>query len=242
MVLLVPHTWDWYTDEDQDGFGSGEPVWDCRAPDELLFPVNQDGDCNDLDPDIHPSALDDDCDGVDDNCDGVVDDGVPLELSPTTCEQHACNDGFVWEAGGEECDEGYAYNSDTSACTSDCRLARCGDGLEWYGVEECDDSNTINHDGCSDTCLRPHSFGLQDADAKLIGEATGDQAGHSVSGAGDVNNDGYDDLLIGAILNNEGGVFAGAAYLVYGPVSSSLDLADADAKFTGEVADDNAGF
>ena len=43
---------------------------------------------------------------------------------------------------------------------------------------------------------------------KIIG-AAGDAAGRSVSGAGDVNDDRFDDLLIGAPVS---GNWAGAAY------------------------------
>jgi hypothetical protein len=55
------------------------------------------------------------------------------------------------------------------------------------------------------------------ADAKLVGEKRGDGAGFSVSGAGDVDGDGHDDVLVAAWGNdNEGGTDAGAAYLLYG--------------------------
>jgi len=50
---------------------------------------------------------------------------------------------------------------------------------------------------------------------KYSGEAAGDNAGWSVAGAGDVNGDGYDDMLIGANENDAGGEDAGAAYLVF---------------------------
>ena len=79
------------------------------------------------------------------------------------------------------------------------------------------------------------------ADAKLIGETTSDYAGSSVSSAGDVNGDGFDDLLVGAPHNDEGGIDAGAAYLVHGPVLGNIDLSQADAKLIGEDGSDNAG-
>ena len=46
-----------------------------------------------------------------------------------------CGDGFV--DPGEECDDGEG-NSDDGACTSECALAKCGDGLILEDVEECD--------------------------------------------------------------------------------------------------------
>lgn len=82
---------------------------------------------------------------------------------------------------------------------------------------------------------------LASASAKLIGEEAGDYAGAAVAGAGDVDGDGYDDLLVGAIYDDEGGRQAGAAYLVFGPTAGTLDLASAGAKLGGEDADDNAG-
>ena len=79
------------------------------------------------------------------------------------------------------------------------------------------------------------------ADAKLVGEADGDEAGNSASSPGDVNGDGYDDILVGATWNDEGGEDAGAAYLLYGPVHGLVHLSAADAKFVGERAGDCAG-
>ncbi len=66
-----------------------------------------------------------------------------------------------------------------------------------------------------------------------ISWALSDGVGSSVSGAGDVDGDGHDDLLIGAPWNNEGGRRGGAAYLVSGPVTGTFDLALADAKLVG---------
>ena len=79
-----------------------------------------------------------------------------------------------------------------------------------------------------------------------------DQSGISVSSAGDVNGDGYDDLIIGAIYGNPNGDSqAGETYLVYGGASAPgtggvLDLSALDGSngFTlnGIDEDDRSGF
>jgi hypothetical protein len=86
-----------------------------------------------------------------------------------------------------------------------------------------------------------NAIDLSTADAKLVGEELYDEAGFSVSGAGDVDGDGHADLLIGAFEDDAGGAHAGAAYLVRGPVTGTLDLSLADAKLVGE-ADDHVGW
>ncbi len=83
------------------------------------------------------------------------------------------------------------------------------------------------------------------ADASFLGEAAYDYAGISVENAGDVNADGFDDLVIGAEENSESAPSAGQAYLIFGkPSGWSVDvgLASSDASFLGEEEDDRAGF
>ena len=46
-----------------------------------------------------------------------------------------------------------------------------------------------------------------------------DHAGCSVSSAGDVNGDGFDDLIVGARHGDDGGSDAGEAYVVFGKAS-----------------------
>ena len=58
------------------------------------------------------------------------------------------------------------------------------------------------------------SIDLTQADFSFIGENQGDASGYSVSNAGDVNGDGLDDIIIGALYNDDGGTSSGKAYLI----------------------------
>lgn len=79
----------------------------------------------------------------------------------------------------------------------------------------------------------------------FIGEDAGDEAGSDLAVVGDVNGDGYEDILIGAI--NASGIQenSSAAYLLYGGAGSSfvsgeIDLSQADAAFFGVNERDGA--
>jgi hypothetical protein len=85
------------------------------------------------------------------------------------------------------------------------------------------------------------SMSLADADAKLIGEVGGDLAGYSLASAGDVNDDGIGDVIIGAYGNDLGDADAGMAYVVYGPISGDTDLSYANRRLIGASAGDEAG-
>eukprot|EP01029_Cantina_marsupialis_P027804 TRINITY_DN774021_c0_g1_i1.p1 TRINITY_DN774021_c0_g1~~TRINITY_DN774021_c0_g1_i1.p1 ORF type:complete len:1162 (+),score=431.12 TRINITY_DN774021_c0_g1_i1:118-3603(+) len=77
--------------------------------------------------------------------------------------------------GGELCDDGNLMNDD--GCNSDCEIeegynciishndndpdvctAICGDGFLVKNVEECDDNNNINEDGCNNKCMVEDGF------------------------------------------------------------------------------------
>jgi hypothetical protein len=51
---------------------------------------------------------------------------------------------------------------------------------------------------------------------KILGNAAYDRNGYSVSGAGDVNGDGFDDLLIGAPVDDQSFYGTGQSYLLFG--------------------------
>jgi hypothetical protein len=86
---------------------------------------------------------------------------------------------------------------------------------------------------------------LANADYKFIGEDQDDYAGYALSGAGDVDGDGLDDILIGASGHDAGGNNAGAGYLILASslgANKLIDLSQADYKFVGETEQDWAGY
>jgi len=98
--------------------------------------------------------------------------------------------------------------------------------------------------------LRSPSVDLGDADRIFSGETGqadyGGQAGRAVAGAGDIDGDGYSDLLIGAPYMDIAGTEEGAAYvLLAASIAASTDhtipLGSADRKFVGEASWDWAG-
>ena len=85
------------------------------------------------------------------------------------------------------------------------------------------------------------SLSLGSADHVFGGQVAGDEAGWAVAGAGDLDGDGLDDLLIGAESESTAATDAGAAYVILGPASVS-SLSGADAKLLGEASWDYAGY
>ena len=69
---------------------------------------------------------------------------------------------------------------------------------------------------------------------RLNGVAEGDGSGSSVSAAGDVNDDGFDDLIVGAPGADPHGRSSGSSYVIFGR-SSFVDEID----FQGTPGDDN---
>jgi len=81
-----------------------------------------------------------------------------------------------------------------------------------------------------------------DANATFDGRSAGDRLGWSVAGVGDVNGDGTDDVLVGAIGSDANGNQSGTVYLVHGTVFGQFPLELADARIDGRSAGDRFGW
>jgi hypothetical protein len=84
---------------------------------------------------------------------------------------------------------------------------------------------------------------------KISGAKRNNFSGRSVSSAGDVNGDGFDDLIIGAPGAHPHGGHSGAAWVVFGNAAgfgSNIDLLSIDGnngfKISGQATDDNSGW
>ncbi len=121
-------TFDYYLDEDGDGFGTGDPRPQCGDIDSSYAPAA--GDCDDADPNVNPDA-EEVCNGRDDDCDGEVDDADALPH--ITLYQDEDGDG---------------YGND------DVPLVSCSESVSGYAAEpgDCDDTDASVHPGALDTC------------------------------------------------------------------------------------------
>ena len=56
-------------------------------------------------------------------------------------------------------------------------------------------------------------------DFRLLAEAADDQLGYAVAGVGDLDNDGFDDIAVGAHYNDRAGTDIGSVWIVFGSAS-----------------------
>lgn len=134
---------NWFTDFDLDGYGQVFAGRACAAPPNG---TTISGDCNDIDPAIHPAATEMCNSGVDDDCDLVADDADPsLDASSAT----------VWFSDGD--DDGYGVVFVDLSCTApvgsagepgDCNDA--DEGIHPGAVELCNGKLDDDCDGLAD--------------------------------------------------------------------------------------------
>ena len=75
----------------------------------------------------------------------------------------------------------------------------------------------------------------------MIGEVANDEAGRNVAPAGDVNGDGFQDMLVGVMNQDAAASNAGAVYLILGGGTISNASLGSKIKYTGEATNDYAG-
>ena len=187
-------------DADGDGWGDADAV---EAVCELPdgWVASAGWDCDDQDPGIHPAARDDTCDGIDQDCDGSNCTVADLAEAATR-----------WEGDADAFGTGLAAGWPA------------GDGRAWVVAAE--------DDGVAGAPVAELLAGdASAADAPFHLDLSGDcMAGAPAVALGDVDDDGYDDLLV--VHPDCGG--EGALGWFAGPLSGALSPALAEAGAAGD--------
>ncbi len=214
----------WYADDDGDGWGDEGINWPaCEQPSGWIA---QGGDCDDGDPDVHPEAGEVCWTSFDDDC-----DGEPNEQDAAGCEI------FHEDADGD----GYGG---AGAC-----FCEAVDPWLLDDATDCDDHDASIHPGAEDLddlidqdCDGGVNLAVSAMTLRVTGEYENDNAGISAAMVGDVDGDGWGDLLVGAHGDDSNASASGAAYLVRGPITADVALVDAEAKLVGASYADYAGW
>ena len=202
----------WYLDDDDDGFGDDDEQEEaCEQPSGY---VSDNTDCDDDDDDVNPDA-DEECDDIDNDCDDEVDEDDAVDAP--TWYLDADDDGYGdADSSTVACDQPSSYEDNDEDCDD------AEDEVNPSAEEICNDG----HDNDCDGSPTPCSGELENAEHKLTAETAGAGLGKSVSTAGDIDGDGYDDIMIGAWKEDAYGDAAGAVYLLQGPPSRMPSTAD----------------
>ena len=216
----------WYTDADGDGYGDeASVVITCEQPSAY---VSTGGDCDDTDDTLSPSAPDWCDDGVDNNCDGDID--LHCVLSATSANTRIVGE-VAYDYLGVSMSAGGDFN---------------GDGIPDLALGAHLHDGGGSSSGQAYVMLGPITDSeLAAADAPLIvtGGAAYDYAGYQIDLSGDVNDDGFDDLIVSAYLTDldTSTTSTGSAYLFYGPATGDVSVNDADLTINGVSGQDYAG-
>ena len=220
----------WYPDADDDSFGDASGVVNvCTQPDGYVSDAT---DCDDQNPAVNPNAIELCEDEVDNNCNGETDE----DASYTTQYADADDDEYG-DVNNQvvACNIIDGYVSDATDC--DDNDANVNPGV----TEVCNNGVDDNCDGGAGDCVFEGEIVASDAIAILAGESSEDMAVVSVAGVGDIDGDGYDDVLVGANMNDRAAQQAGIVYLVRGPITMESNLSDAYATFIGVSTNDYSG-
>jgi hypothetical protein len=210
----------WYGDADGDGFGGATfEVVACESPGENW--VENERDCDDLDPSTNPAATEV-CDDADNNCDGEVDEDAVDQRS------------FFLDDDGD----GFGGETLVLACKEPEGAIDLGGDCDDSDAEVNPDAVEICNDGIDNDCDANATPCLERAGATGVvftGPGAGARAGTGGGMAGDLNGDGVPDLVVNAYRDDTGGTDAGASYVFFGPLASDdgRDLPTADVAVFG---------
>lgn len=251
----------WYTDSDGDGYG--DPLLfleeSCEAPVNSAALLS---DCDDSESSINPAVNEIWYDGIDQDCsndddfdadgDGFDSDG----FGGLDCND---NDLDVNPLEAEFCENG--IDDDCDGIVDSCFFGLSITGLEegtrfGEATFEIEDSNG---DGLSEIFIGAYSDDTIDLGsgavyllstdqvdntlplASFFGTGLSDHFGSTFS-IGDINQDGSEDILIGAYGVDDTAIGAGAAYIFYGSFNGDYDAVSADATLLGVGSGDAAGW
>jgi hypothetical protein len=220
----------WYDGIDQDCAGDDDYDADGDGYQHVDY-ASGTPDCWDEEAGMNPGETEVADDGLDNDCDGValrgsVSGGVSVDNADITYTGSAANDRLA------QGDPGFNWAGDMN-----------NDGIDDFVVGAILDDTAGTSAGAAYIVFGGPSLGsggdiTANADVILTGEAAGDFAGRTVTGLGDVDGDGFDDLAINSLNEDSGGTNSGAVYVMLGPVTTSDSLANADTKFIGDAASD----
>ena len=211
---------------DADGDGYGDPALTTVSCNLETGASEDDTDCDDGDAAVNPGATEICRDGVDNDC---------SEDAPECALEGALDpsDADLTLSGGTASD----YFGRAIAL-----LDFDGDGQQDLAVGAYGEDSGGNAAGATYLFAGPLSgsaISAGAADQSWFADNSGTYLGYTIARAGDVDGDGYQDLLLGGYYSNPGpGSGAGEAWLVYGGLSAS---GEADARWTGEDAADYFG-
>ncbi len=215
-----------YRDADGDGVGvEDDTIQACIVPEGY---VSTFGDCDDTEPLATPGASEICDDGIDNDCDGTAND---CELPPSIALNTDGDIRFYTDQAYVSHGERVRAVGDFSADgNTDVALSVPGEGEGTVYIM----ASLMAISGEAET----ESF----AHARISGPGDDARFGHQVAGAGDVNSDGFDDLLVGDPFDDTAAADAGGSWLLLGPLSGDVDVASAGVALLGERADAKAGW
>lgn len=223
--------------EDADGDGYGDPDRARMACDDETDVSANDRDCDDRDAAVSPEAVETCSSPKDDDCDGDTNDEGALGCFVFYAD--ADEDGFGGETSACLCQPDEAYPAlsvedclDTDAAVNPDGSERCANGID----DDCD--------GTANTCVYQGNRSLDEANARVYGEATDEGVGAGVDSR-DQDGDGVGELLIRAAsgrVERYAGPFTATTAFGLGAIRSASSAAPlTQAAFAEDLDGDGLG-